>query len=112
MVAMALSLQAGFMGGNVFPLIFMGGTSGTIVHLVFPDIPYTLAVSCMLAAVPGSYLRAPVSITFIAVIGMSLGPKNIAPVIVAVITSYLLIAGARYLVSQRKASTGEQGAAA
>ena len=43
---------------------------------------------------------------------MSLGPKNIAPVIVAVITSYLLIAGARYLVSQRKASTAEQGAAA
>ncbi len=112
MVAMALSLQAGFMGGNVFPLIFMGGTAGTIAHLAFPDIPHALAVSCMLAAVPGSYLRAPVSITFIAVIGTSLGPENVAPVSVAVITSYLLIAGARYLVSQRKASTGEQEAVA
>jgi len=35
MVAMALSLEVGFMGGNVFPLIFMGGTAGTIVYLAF-----------------------------------------------------------------------------
>lgn len=102
MVAMALSLGAGFMGGNVFPLIFMGGTAGVIVSLVFPEIPYALAVSCMLAAVPGSYLRAPVSMALIAAIAMSLGPEAIAPVGVAVATSYLLVAVARYLLSQRR----------
>ena len=105
MVAMALSLGAGFMGGNVFPLIFIGGTAGVIVNLVFPDIPYALAVSCMLAAVPGSYLRAPVSMAFIAAIAMSLGPEAIAPVAVAVVTSYLLVATTRYLLTQRNTTT-------
>lgn len=102
MVAMALSLGAGFMGGNVFPLIFIGGTAGVVVHLIFPEIPSALAVSCMLAAVPGSYLRSPVSMTFIAVIALSLGAENVSPVIVAVITSYLVVAGLRYLISRRK----------
>jgi len=107
MVAMALSLRAGFMGGNVFPLIFIGGTAGALIHLVFPDIPYALAVSCMLAAVPGSYLRAPVSLTFIAVIAMSLGPETVAPVAVAVVTSYLVVAVARYLLTERRSAAGE-----
>ena len=105
MAAMALSLGAGFMGGNVFPLIFIGGTAGVIVNLVFPDIPAALAVSCMLAAVPGSYLRAPVSMTFIAAIALSLGPETIAPVAVAVVSSYLVVAVARYLISQRNTVT-------
>lgn len=105
MVAMALSLGAGFMGGNVFPLIFMGGTAGVIVNLIFPDIPYALSVSCMLAAVPGSYLRAPVSMAFIAAIATSVGPESVAPVGVAVATSYLLVAATRYLLSQRRTAT-------
>ena len=90
--------------GNVFPLIFIGGTAGVIVYLVFPDIPYALAVSCMLAAVPGSYLRAPVSMVFIAAIAMSLGPETVAPVAVAVVTSYLVVAIVRYLISHRAAT--------
>ena len=105
MVAMALSLGAGFMGGNVFPLIFMGGTAGVIVNLIFPDIPYALSVSCMLAAVPGSYLRAPVSMAFIAAIATSVGPESVAPVGVAVATSYLLVAATRYVLSQRRTAT-------
>ena len=107
MLAMALSLRAGFMGGNVFPLIFIGGTAGALVHLTFPDIPYALAVSCMLAAVPGSYLRAPVSLTFIAAIAMSLGPESVAPVAVAVVTSYLVVAVVRYFLTERRSAAGE-----
>lgn len=107
MVAMALSLEVGFMGGNVFPLIFMGGTAGTIVHLVNPDIPIALAVGCMLAAVPGSFLRAPISMVFIAAIALALGAETTAPVAVAVVTSYLIVAGIRYLLAKRRATTGD-----
>ena len=108
MVAMALSLEVGFMGGNVFPLIFMGGTAGTVVYLAFPDMPVALAVSCMLAAVPGSFLRAPVSMIFIAVVALALGAETTAPVAVAVVTSYLIVAAVRYAVSRRRAAA--QGA--
>jgi len=107
MVAMALSLRAGFMGGNVFPLIFIGGTAGALVYLVFPDIPFGLALSCMLAAVPGSYLRAPVSLTFIAAIALGLGAETIAPVTVSVITAYVVVSIVRYLLTERRAAAGE-----
>jgi H+/Cl- antiporter ClcA len=101
MIALAVSLQVGFLGGNVFPMIFIGGLSGVIVHLAVPAVPPGLAVSCMLAAVPGSYLRAPISMTFIAVVAVALDPRTAAPVAVAVLTSYLLVAVARYLWSKR-----------
>jgi len=107
MVAMALSLEVGFMGGNVFPMIFMGGTAGTVVYLIFPDIPIALAVSCMLAAVPGAFLRAPISMVFIAAVALALGAETTAPVAVAVVTSYLIVAGVRYALSKRKAATGD-----
>jgi H+/Cl- antiporter ClcA len=111
MATMALSLQAGFLGGNVFPLIFMGGTAGVIVHLAVPEIPYALAVSCMLAAVPGSYLKAPVSLAFIAVIAMHLGPESVAPIVVAVVTAYLLVSVATFQLAKRKGGSGDQNAA-
>ena len=109
MAAMALSLAVGFMGGNVFPMIFIGGTAGVIVHLLLPDIPEALAVSCMLAAVPGSYLNAPVSMTFIAVIAISLDPRATAPVAVAVITAYLTIAIVRFLIGRRRSADSRSG---
>jgi H+/Cl- antiporter ClcA len=102
MLAMATSLAIGFMGGNVFPMIFMGGTAGVIVHLAVPGVPYALAVSCMLAAVPGSYLRAPISMTFIAAIAVALDPATIPPVAVAVIVSYFTAALLRYAISRRR----------
>ena len=109
MVAMALSLEVGFMGGNVFPMIFMGGTAGTIVFLAFPDVPLALAVSCMLAAVPGSFLKAPVSMVFIAAIALALGAETTAPVAVAVVTSYLLIGAIRFAASKARAARQDAG---
>lgn len=108
MVAVALSLAAGFLGGNVFPLIFIGGTAGVLVHEVVPDIPYSLAVACMLAAVPGAYLNAPISLTFIAVITIGLGARTAAPVAVSVLTSYLLASTISHLIAQRRAADDEE----
>jgi hypothetical protein len=85
-------------------MIFIGGLSGVIVHLLIPAIPAALAVSCMLAAVPGSYLRAPIGMTFIAAVAVALDPRTTAPVAVAVITSYLLVSTVRYLLAKRRES--------
>lgn len=90
MVAMALSLAAGFIGGNVIPMLFVGGTAGVVVHLLFPDIPFAIAVGCMLSAVPGAYIKAPLGLTAIAALSIGLGPVTTAPVVAAVVTSYLL----------------------
>jgi pyruvate/2-oxoglutarate/acetoin dehydrogenase E1 component len=69
------------------------------VNLIFPDIPAALAVASMLAAVPGSYIRAPISTTFIAAIAVGLEPEGVAPVIVAVVTAYLLVAADQHTIA-------------
>ena len=58
MLAMALSQAAGFLGGSVFPMLFIGGTAGMVMHELFPAIPVALAVAAMLAALPGSIIGA------------------------------------------------------
>ncbi len=93
MLAMALSLQAGFIGGNVLPMLFVGGTAGAIVHILIPDIPYAIAVAAMLAAVPGAVIKAPIGLALIAAMSVGLGPVTAAPVVIAVVTSFLLTAG-------------------
>lgn len=83
-------------------MIFIGGAADAIAHLAFPEIPLALAVGCMLAAVPGSYLRAPVSMVLIAAIALYLDAETVAPVAIAVVTAYLLVAAVRYVVSNRR----------
>ena len=46
----------------------------------------------MLAAVPGATIKAPIGLTFIAVLSIGLGPLTAAPVAIAVVTSHLLTA--------------------
>ena len=101
MAAVAVSLSSGFLGGNVFPMIFIGGASGVFVHLLFPAIPLSLAVAGMMAAVPGAFLNAPLSLTLIAAATIGLDAAEIVPIAVAVATSYLSFGGLRYWMALR-----------
>ena len=96
MIAVSLSLSAGFLGGNVFPMIFIGGTSGVLVHLLIPGVPLSLAVAAMMAAVPGAFLNAPLSLTLIAAGTVGLEAAAVIPIAVAVAIAYLSFAVIRY----------------
>ena len=50
----AVSQGSGFVGGPIFPSLFIGGTAGVLVHQVIPGVPLGLAFTCLLAAVPGA----------------------------------------------------------
>lgn len=88
-LAMALSQEAGFLGGAVFPMLFIGGTAGMIVHQVFPGIPVALAVAALLAAVPGATIGAPVSFMLIGVGTVATGLEGLPAVGVAVIVAHI-----------------------
>lgn len=103
MVAMNLSQEVGFLGGSVFPILFIGGTAGALVHAIFPDIPAPLAIAAMIAAVPGATISAPVSFIPIGIGGVALGPSPIAPVGIAVITAYLAISMVKFFKEQQEA---------
>ena len=107
MLAMAISLATGFIGGNVLPMLFVGGTAGVVAHLMFPDIPYAIAVGSMLAAVPGATIKAPIGLTFIAVLAVGLGPLTAAPVVIAVATAYLTTSSVVALIKSRRVEVPE-----
>jgi H+/Cl- antiporter ClcA len=98
MLVLALSQAAGFLGGFVFPLIFIGGTAGVLVNTLFPQIPIALAVGSLLAAVAGAILNAPVSLILIAAGTVAIAPVALVPVCIAVVTSHMTLAIVRYYV--------------
>jgi len=89
MAAFTLSQEAGFLGGPVFPILFIGGTAGIVAHLVIPDIPAALAVAAMIAAVPGATIGAPVSFILLGAGVVGVGIGGLAPIGIAVITAHL-----------------------
>ena len=98
MLVLALSQATGFLGGFVFPLIFIGGTAGVLVNSIFPDVPIALAVGSLLAAVAGAILNAPVSLILIAAGTVVIAPAALVPICIAVVTSHMSLAIVRYYV--------------
>ena len=92
-LAVALSLTSGFIGGPVMPTLFIGGAAGLAVHAVFPGIPVALAVSAMLVAVPGVSIKAPFSMVLLAVLTVGLGAVETVPAAIAVFTAYIATEG-------------------
>ena len=91
MLAVGLSLEAGFLGGTVFPLLFIGGTGGLLVNAVFPEIPASLAVASMIAGVPGALVGAPVSFILLGVGTVGIGLEGFGPIGIAVVTSHVTV---------------------
>ncbi|MCL1587628.1 MAG: chloride channel protein [Actinomycetia bacterium] len=92
-VAIAISLTTGFIGGPVMPALFIGGTAGLAIHALFPGIPIALAFSAMLVAVPGVSIGAPFSMILLAVLTVGIGAVETVPAAIAVLTGYTLTAG-------------------
>lgn len=112
MVAFAISSASGFIGGPIFPVLFLGGTAGVIVNQVLPDVPLGLAFTCMLAAVPGAIVSAPFSLVLLAALLTQVGALQTAPILIAVGTASLTIAAVRSIISDRVPPTGPPTAGA
>jgi H+/Cl- antiporter ClcA len=111
MVTFAVSSASGFVGGAIFPTLFIGGTAGVTVHEIFPDIPLGLAFAAMLAAVPGGLVSAPFTMTLLAVLLTQVGALQTAPILIAVVTGYLALQGVKILIAQRKKEKPQPGPA-
>ena len=89
-LATAGALSTGFIGGPIFPLLFVGGAAGTALNLIFPEIPLALAVACMMAAVPGALLPVPLSLAVIVLLITGIPVAEVIPVFLAVIVAYAI----------------------
>lgn len=101
-VAFAVSLGSGFVGGPIFPALFIGGTMGVALHLVIPELPLGLTFTCMLAAVPGGLVAAPFTFVLLAAFFSQVGALNIAPILVAVVTAWIVTEAIRFQLARRR----------
>jgi H+/Cl- antiporter ClcA len=92
-LATAGAQATGFIGGPIFPMFFIGGTAGTVVHLLFPQVPLALSVSTMMAAVPAALLPIPITLGLLTMLIAGLSITDAIPVIVAALVGFLVVQG-------------------
>jgi H+/Cl- antiporter ClcA len=103
MLTFALSGASGFVGGPIFPALFIGGTAGVFVNSLIPGVPLGLAFTCLVAAVPGSLVAAPFTMVLLAAFLTQVGALQTAPILVAVVTAFLAMEAVKYLQASRAA---------
>ena len=102
MLTFGVSLGSGFVGGPIFPSLFIGGTAGVLVHQVIPGVPLGLAFTCLLAAVPGAVVAAPFAMVLMAAFLTQVGALQTAPILIAVVTAFLTMEGEKFFLASRK----------
>jgi chloride channel protein, CIC family len=102
MLTYAVSQGSGFVGGPIFPSLFIGGIAGVIVHQAIPGVPLGLAFSCLLTAVLGSLAAAPLSMVLMAAFLTQGGALQTAPVLITVVTTFLTVQGVTYFLESRQ----------
>jgi H+/Cl- antiporter ClcA len=93
LVALSGALNFGFIGGPIFPLLFVGSCMGDAVHLIFPQIPLGLALGCMIVAVPAALVPIPLALGAIGIIVIGLSATNALPVLVAALVAFAVTRG-------------------
>ena len=96
-----VSMGSGFVGGPIFPALFIGGTTGVAVHEAFSSVPLGLAFTCTFAAVPGALVSAPFAMALTAAFMTQIGALQTTPILIAVVTSYLAFEGVKFLLASR-----------
>jgi H+/Cl- antiporter ClcA len=99
MLTFALCEATGFIGGPILVMLFIGGTAGTATHVLIPGLPEGFAFAAMFAALLGSLVAAPFTLIFFAALTTQVGTLQIAPVAIAVLTSYLAVSGSGTLMA-------------
>ncbi|MGH3226128.1 MAG: chloride channel protein [Streptosporangiaceae bacterium] len=102
MFTCAVCQGSGFVGGPLFPALFIGGTAGVIVHQAIPGVPLGLAFACLLPAVLGSLVEAPFAMVLLAAFMTRVGMLQAPPILIAVVTAFLAVAGVKYFLASRK----------
>jgi H+/Cl- antiporter ClcA len=93
LVALSGALNFGFIGGPIFPLLFVGSCLGAAINLIFPQIPLGLALGCMIVAVPAAILPIPLALGALCLIIIGLSPVNALPVFVAALVAFSITRG-------------------
>lgn len=101
----AITLGAGFLGGEVTPLFFIGATLGSVLARLL-DIPLELGAGVGMAAVFAASSNAPLALSIMAV--ELLGAQVLPHVAIVCVLAYLL-SGHRSIYPAQRLFTGKGG---
>jgi H+/Cl- antiporter ClcA len=105
-VALSGALNFGFIGGPIFPLLFTGSCLGAIIHLIFPQLPLTLVMGCMIVAVPAAVVPIPLALGAIGIIIVGVPFADAIPIFIAALVAFSITHG---LGVENKNKTGKTG---
>jgi H+/Cl- antiporter ClcA len=88
LLALALSLETGFRGGRIFPVLFIGATVGFIASDLFDDVPLAVAVASGMAGAAVAIMRLPVFIAL--TVSFFASPATVPLILLACIVGYVL----------------------
>lgn len=97
MLTFAVSMRAGFFGGAILPLVFIGATGGVLVQQAWPALPLMHAVAAISAATAAALVPLPLSLMVLAIFMFATGVEAGAVPAVAVVTSYVAVHGTALL---------------
>ena len=87
-IAISITVTAGWRGGFIIPLFFVGASLGLIIYQIFPTINPSLAIISCMAAVNACVTRTPMSTTIL--LSTLTGFSYFIPVLFASLTGYFL----------------------
>ncbi len=97
-IAIAITVTAGWRGGFIIPLFFVGATLGMIIHYFFPQTNQTLAVISCMAAINACVTRTPMSTTIL--LATLTGFTYFVPILFASLTGYFFAPRIPFIKSQ------------
>lgn len=105
LVFTAVTLGAGFLGGEVTPLFFIGATLGSVLARLL-GMPIELGAAIGLAAAFGSAANAPIALSVMAVELFGVG---VLPHVVVVAVLAYVLSGHRGIYSAQRLQVGKHG---
>lgn len=87
-LALAISLETGFRGGRIFPVLFIGATVGFLTSELFERVPLAVAVACGMAGAGVAIMRLPVFIALM--VAFFASPTTIPLIVLACVVGYVL----------------------
>lgn len=93
LVTFAVSMRAGFFGGALFPLLFLGAVAGALAHHALPAMPLVLVASSVAGATTVSAIGLPLTTLVFVVVLFGLGAVGAAVPTVAIVTAYVAVQG-------------------
>ena len=112
-LALAISLETGFRGGRIFPVLFIGATVGFVTSDVFENVPLAVGVACGMAGAGVAIMRLPVFVVLM--VAFFASPTTAPLIVLAAAVGYVLTFDKPELGGppddeQRVATRGELGA--